>query len=77
MWVDKEQAILRTVLKRMKEKDLTILDAYNEVLDFPSKDDTITTQLHLYPSARKMKKIFNKIGSPIPQIFITPPEAGF
>ena len=47
----------------MKEKDLTILDAYNEVLDFPSKDDTITTQLHLYPSARKMKKIFNKIGS--------------
>ena len=38
MWVDKEYPILRTVLKRMKEKDLTILYAYNHVLDLPSKN---------------------------------------
>ena len=39
MWVDKEYPILRTVLKRMKQKDPAILDAYNQVLDLPNKDD--------------------------------------
>ena len=39
MWVDKEYPILRTVRKRMKEQDLTILDVCNQVLNLPSKDD--------------------------------------
>ena len=39
MWVAKEYPIQRTVLKRMKEKDLSILDTYNQVIDLPNKDE--------------------------------------
>ena len=47
MWVNKEHPILKNVLKRMKEKDLTILDAYNQVLDLTSKDDHYYTTMSI------------------------------
>ena len=63
MWVDKEHPILKTVLKRMKEKDITILDAYKQVLDLTSKDDHYHTTMSIPLSEKKKKKIFNQIKS--------------
>ena len=77
MWVDKEYPILRTVLKRMKEKDLTILDAYNQVLDLPNKDDHHHTTMSIPLSETNKENIQpNQVPTAIrvPQIVITPPE---
>ena len=55
MWVDKEYPILRTVLKRMKEKGLIILYGYNQVLDLPCKEDHHHTTMSM-PLSEKNKE---------------------
>ena len=69
VWVDKEYPILITVLKRMKEKDLTVLDAYNQVLDLPSKDDHHHTTMSIPLSEKNKENIQpNQVPTAIPQI---------
>ena len=60
----------------MKEKDLTILDAYNQVLDHPSKDDHPHTTMSI-PLMEKNKENIqpNRVTTAIPQIVITPFES--
>ena len=75
MWVNKEHPILKNVLKRMKEKDLTILDAYNQVLDLTSKDDHYYTTMSIPISEKNLKNIQpNQVPTAIPPIVITLPE---
>ena len=69
VWVDKEYPILITVLKRMKEKDLTVLDAYNQVLDLPSKNHHHHTTMSIPLSEKNKENIQpNQVPTAIPQI---------
>ena len=71
-----EIPILRTVLNRMKEKDLTILDAYNQVLGLPSEDNHHHTTMFIPLSEENKETIQqNRASTVTPQIVITPPEA--
>ena len=71
VWVDKEYPILITVLKRMKEKDLTVLDAYNQVLGLPSKDHHHDTTMSIPLSEKNKENIQpNQVPTAIPQIVI-------
>ena len=59
----------------MKEKYLTILDAYNQVLDLPSKYNHHHTYMSI-PISEENKEYIqpNQVSTAIPQIAITPPE---
>ena len=76
MWVDKEYPIRRTVLKRMKEKDLTILYTSNQVLDLPSKDDHHHRTMSISHCEKNKENIQpNQVPTTISQIVNKPPES--
>ena len=61
--------------KRNERNDLTILDAYNQVLDLPSKDDHHHTTMSIPLSEKNKENILpNQVSTVIRQIVITPPE---
>ena len=67
MWLEKEYPILRTVPKRMKEKDLTILDTYNQVIGLPSKDDHHHTAMSIPLNEKNKENIQpNQVPNAIP-----------
>ena len=59
----------------MKEEDLTILDANNQFLDLPSKDNHHHTSMFIFLNAKNNKNSqSNQFSTEIIQIVITPSE---
>ena len=61
--------------KKMKEEDLNILDANNQVLDLPSKDDHHHTSMVIPLNAKNNRNSqSSQFSTEIIQIVITPSE---
>ena len=66
---------IKSCNKKMKEEGLTILDANNQVLDFPSKDDHYHTSVLIPLNAKNNRNSqSNQFSTEIIQIVITSSE---